>query len=199
MSMLTAQPAHRAPATQVHGNSMHPKVRAVLERGLGSEWNSAEVQELLGLSERATQYLFSMGALHITRYPSKNTAKTVRRTTGLSLLLYLVKNSDEITEADAQPIVKKVLPLLTNQILEGVAGACKALISARSGVLVAVKPAAESAPTEESAPGTATQPPRTPRPRPDPYAGMAELFPAHEAGEPKDTATPNATPEPHIP
>ena len=192
--MLTAQPAHRAPATQVHGNSMHPKVRAVLERGLGSEWNSAEVQELLGLSERATQYLFSMGALHITRYPSKNTAKTVRRTTGLSLLLYLVK----ITEADAQPIVKKVLPLLTDQLLEGVAGACKALISARSGVLVAVKPAAESAPAEESAPGTAAQP-RTPRPRPDPYAGMAELFPAASAGEPTANATSNALPEPHIP
>jgi len=177
--MISVQPSHRAPAQQVHGNSMHPKVRAVLERGLGTEWTSADVQDLLGLSDRAAHYLFSSGMLHITRYPSKNTAKTIRRTTGLSLLFYLIQNSDEITEEDALTIIKKVLPLLTNQILEGVMGACKALINARSSMLVAVKPAAENPKQAEAS---------TPRPtKADPYAGMAELFPAHETGAPKNT------------
>lgn len=173
--MITAQPANRAPAQQVHGNSMHPKVRAVLDRGLGTEWTSADVQELLGLSERSAHYLFENGLLHTSRYPTKETTyKAVRRTTGLSLLLYLLEYSDEITEADVQPIIKKVLPLLTNQILEGVAGACKALINARSGLLVAVKPAATETPEQAEK--------RTPRPKADPYAGMAELFPADDAG-----------------
>lgn len=185
--MISVQPSHRAPAQQVHGNSMHPKVRAVLERGLGTEWTSADVQDLLGLSDRAAHYLFSSGMLHITRYPSKNTTKTIRRTTGLSLLFYLIQNSDEITEDDAQPIIKKVLPLLTNQILEGVVGACKALISARSSLLMAVKPneapaAAKPAPTPapKSAAAAASN---------APLMQQAELFPAHETGAPQNHTT----------
>ena len=158
---------------------MHPKVRAVLDRGLSHEWTVSEVQALLGMSLRSTQYLFDSDMLRISMYPARGEKGITRFTTGLSLLLYLLEHSDEITEADAQPIIKKVLPLLTNQILEGVAGACKALINARSGLLVAVKPAA--AETAEQAAK------RTARPRADPYAGMPELFPADDAGEPKDT------------
>lgn len=180
--MITAQPSHRAPAQQVHGNSMHPKVRAVLDRGLGAEWTSGDVQELLGFSERSTLYLFENGLLHTSRYPTRETPyKAVRRTTGLSLLLYILTYSDEITEADVQPIIKKVLPLLTDHILEGVIGACKALIHSRSGMLVAVKPAPET-PQQEPKPAA--------RPKADPYAGMPDLFPAHDAGAPKTTTTP---------
>ncbi|WP_395735140.1 hypothetical protein [Prosthecobacter sp.] len=177
--MITAQPSHRAPAQQVHGNSMHPKVRAVLDRGLGAEWTLGEVEELLGVSRRSAQYLFDSHLLAITRYPAKAASgRTIRSTLGLSLLVYLIKYSDEFTEADAQPIIKKVLPLLTNQILEGIIGACKALINARSSLLVAVKPAPEK-PQQEPKPAA--------RPKADPYAGMPDLFPAHDAGAPKTT------------
>lgn len=178
--MITAQPSHRAPAQQVHGNSMHPKVRAVLERGLDYEWSSKEVKDLLRIDVRSAQQLMNGPHLRSFAHPTKLTEKAVRRVTGLSLLLYLLKHSDEITEADAQPIIKKVLPLLSNQILEGISGACRALINARSSMLVAVKHAEGGMPNAEGG----TPKPQTPRPKADPYAGMAELFPAHEAGEP---------------
>lgn len=137
--MITVQPSHAAPAQQVHGLSMHPKVRAILEKGLAHEWTTKDVSELLGFSERSARHLFESPMLRITRYPAKSENGTTRCCTGLSLLLYLLEHSEEITEADAQPILKKVLPLLTDQILEGVIGACRAIIAKRSGMLVVVK------------------------------------------------------------
>lgn len=170
---ITVQPASRAPAQQVHGNSMHPKVRAVLDRGLGAEWTPAEVQGLLKLSMRSAQNLFDSPLLRTSAYPAKNECNTRRYTSGLSLLLYLLAHSDEITEADAQPIIKKVLPLLTNQILEGVMGACKALIHKRSGLLVAVK--------QEEAPAAAKPAPKAAPASTEPLMKQPELFPAHQA------------------
>lgn len=168
--MITVQPSHAAPAQQVHGLSMHPKVRAILDKGLTHEWTSKEVEELLGLSLRACQYLFSSGLLRITRYPAKSENGTTRCCTGLSLLLYLLEHSEEITEADAQPILKKVLPLLTDQILEGVIGACRAIIGKRSGMLVVVK--TEDKETGRRADGEA-KPPHARRVRSN-VIGMAE-------------------------
>lgn len=173
--MITAQPSHRAPAKQVHGNSMQPKVRAVLDRGLNHEWTSKEVKDLLNVDVRSAQQLMNGSHLRSFAHPTKRTEKAMRRVTGLSLLLYLIKYSDEITEADAQPIIKKVLPLLTNQILEGVIGACKALINSRSGLLVVVKDEA-----------TPKAPPSS---KAAPLMQQPELFPAHDAGAPKTTTT----------
>jgi hypothetical protein len=139
MTTITVQPSHAAPAQQVHGLSMHPKVRAILEKGLAHEWTTKDVSDLLGFSERSARHLFESPMLRITRYPAKSENGTTRCCTGLSLLLYLLEHSEEITEADAQPILKKVLPLLTDQILEGVIGACRAIIAKRGGMLVVVK------------------------------------------------------------
>lgn len=138
---LTVQPSHAAPPQQVHGNSMHPKVRRVLERGLAHEWTTKEVEELLKLSPRSCQYLFECGLLAVTRYPAKNENGTKRTCTGLSLLIYLLKYSDEITEADALPAMKKLLPMLTDTMLEGVIGAAREIIRKRQTVLVVVKQA----------------------------------------------------------
>lgn len=188
MPAIKIQTASKAPAAQVHGNSMLPKVRAVLDRGLGTEWSSGDVQELLGMSERSALYLFENGLLHTSRYPTKEGPyKAIRRTSGLSLLIYILNHSDEITEADAQPIIKKVLPLLTDQILEGVIGACRSLISKRSGVLVAVKQPEAKTVSDTATPalaetatlahsGTVT------RTKADPYAGTPDLFSSTSAG-----------------
>ena len=177
--MISALPAHRVPAEQVHGNSMHPKVRAVLDRGLGKEWNYKELAELLGISTRAAQYLMNTGHLRVSGHPTKETGRSLRRSSGLSVLLYLITHSEEITEADAQPILKKVLPLCTDQILEGVIAACRALISKRSGMLVVVKPAQEARP---KAPARETA---------KPLFIQAEFFPAPHA---EPTANPNPSP-----
>jgi len=147
--MITAQPAHRVPAPMVHGNSMLPKMRAVLDRGLHAEWTSKDLVELLGISERGAQYLMNGPHLKGYTHPTRESDVAVRRASGLSVLLYILKHSDEITEADVLPVMKKMLPLLTDQILEGVMGACRAIISKRSGLLVAVKgdaPAAAAKP-----------------------------------------------------
>lgn len=197
--MITVQPSHRAPANQVHGNSMHPKVRAVLDRGLNHEWSSKEVKDLLNVDVRSAQQLMNGTHLRSFAHPTKRTEKAIRRVTGLSLLLYLIKYSDEISEADAQPIIKKVLPLLTNQILEGVMGACKALIHSRSSLMVVVKPAAETPEPPKAASGMTNNecgtPTRSARPhKADPYAGMAELFPIDETGAPKTTTATTTTP-----
>ena len=145
--MITAMPSHAAPADQVHGNSMHGKVRAVLDRGLDAEWSSKEVAGLLGLDLRGAQYLMcNPELLKSFGHPTKS-ERSLRRTTGLSLLIYILKHSDEITAEDALPITKKVLPLLTDAHLEGVVAAAKAIIQKRRTVIVAVKPAAAAAPT----------------------------------------------------
>lgn len=180
--MITAQPSHRAPAQQVHGNSMQPKVRAVLERGLDYEWSSKEVKDLLRIDVRSAQQLMNGPHLRSFAHPTKMSDKAVRRVTGLGLLLYLIKYSDEITEADAQPIIKKVLPLLTNQILEGVMGACKALIHSRSSLLVIVK--------QDEAPAAAKPAPKAAAPAGnEPLMQQPELFPAHETGAPQNHTT----------
>lgn len=167
--MITVQPSHTAPAQQVHGLSMHPKVRAILDKGLAHEWTTKDVSDLLGFSERSARHLFNSTMLRITRYPAKNESNTVQSCTGLSLLLYLLEHSEEITEADAQPILKKVLPLLTDQILEGVIGACRAIIAKRGGMLVVVKGEDKETRRQGDKESQAARPPR-----PKNVIGMAE-------------------------
>ena len=161
--MITAQSSHSAPAKQVHGNSMHRKVRAVLDRGLDHEWSSKEVSDLLGMELRSAQQLMSSVHLKCFAHPTKNTERGVRRTTGLSLLIYLIRHSDEMTEADALPALKKLLPLLTDIMLEGVIGAARAIIQKRQRVLVVVKEAdpqaaalPQTAPTKAASKAPAT-------------------------------------------
>jgi len=173
----TVQPSHRAPAEQVHGNSLHPKVQAVLTRGLMQEWDYKSIAALLEISERSSHNLMESGLLNVSRYPAKSLNGCTRRASGLSLLLYLLTHSDEITAEDAQPILKKVLPLLTDSILEGVIAACRALINKRSGVLVVVKPA--SAPPQDG--GTAARRPPG-KAKSLTYGDMPDLFPATHAG-----------------
>ena len=137
--MITVQPSSSVPPEQVHGLSMHPKVRAVLARGLDEEWTPKDVAELLGMSLRTAQCLFGTGQIHCGRYQGQPGVKTLHRCIGMSVLLYIIDHTDELNQADAVAVLKKLLPLLTDAVLEGVAGACKALISKRSGVLVVVK------------------------------------------------------------
>lgn len=137
--MVTIQPAHKAPANTVHGNSMQAKFRAVLERGLSAEWTSHELRDLLGISERSAQELLSGPLLKSYAHPTKGSEQGRRRASGLAVLLYLTRFSDEITAEDVLPALKKMLPLLTDAVLEGVISACKALISKRSGMPVIVK------------------------------------------------------------
>lgn len=176
--MLTVASSHRAPAHAVHGNSMHAKIREVLDKGLHHEWDAKSFATLTGLSERSALYIFERGEfLNVSRYPAKSLNGCLRRASGLSVLLYLVNHSDEITAEDVLPALKKMLPLLTDAVLEGVSAACKALIARRSGMPVIVK----------------TTPPK-PRPQQaDLFAGMPELFtPAPDgAGE---TTTPKPKP-----
>jgi|GEM_PF-3379301 len=176
----TVQPSHRAPAEQVHGNSLHPKVQAVLVKGLMQEWDYKSIAALLEISERSSHNLMESGLLNVSRYPAKSLNGCTRRASGLSLLLYLLTHSDEITAEDAQPILKKVLPLLTDSILEGVIAACRSLIIKRSGVLVVVvKPASIGAPPQDGGTAARRPPGKAPALK---YGDMPDLFPATHAG-----------------
>lgn len=119
---------------------MHPKVRAVLDKGLHHEWTSKDVAELLGIGLRTAQNLFQSEHLRTSDYPTNpNTDGGMRRASGLSLLLYILKHAEELQEADVIAALKKALPLLTDSMLEGVIGAAKAIIQARQGMLVVLK------------------------------------------------------------
>lgn len=155
---LTIQPARTAPVDQVHGLSMHPKIRTVLDKGLAHEYDFKEFAALTGLSERSAHNLFERGEfIRVTRYPAKSVNGCKRRVTGLSVLLYLLEHSDEITAADARPIIKKVLPLMTDALLERVISAAQALIRERAGLPVIVK-----ADEHPAAAGVSTPPPKRP-------------------------------------
>jgi AraC-like DNA-binding protein len=138
--MLTIRPAKDAPAHAVHGLSMQPKIRAVLDKGLEHEYDFKEFAQLTGLSERSVHNLFERGQyIKVSRYPAKSVNGCKRRVSGLSVLCYLIEHSDEITEADTRPIMKKVLPLMTDALLERVINAAQALIRERAGLPVIVK------------------------------------------------------------
>ena len=150
---LTIQPAKDAPAHAVHGLSMHPKIREVLDKGLGHEYDFKEFSALTGLSERSAHNLFERGEyIKVSRYPAKSLNGCKRRVSGLSVLCYLIEHSDEITEADTRPILKKVLPLMTDGMLERVITAAQALIRERAGLPVIVKTEGEERRAESGEP-----------------------------------------------
>lgn len=130
-----------APHGQVHGLTMHPKVRAVIARGLDHEWNAHELAELLGVRVRSMQIALEKGTIKTSRYPSANGTRFHRRALGVSVLMYLLDHSDEITAADVLPIIKHALPLLNDDRVRQIIAAGEALLKAREDLPVVVKSA----------------------------------------------------------
>lgn len=147
------QPAKHAPAEQVHGLSMHPKVRAALAKGAHHEWNAKDIAELLGVGMRTAQYMLEQGHIKSTGYQGRGThQKKHRRALTLSVVNYLLEHAEEITAADGLPIIKTLLPLLPDAVLQGIIAASQALINRRASLPVVVKTEAVAAPATARAP-----------------------------------------------
>lgn len=132
MNAVIAQ-ASTAKAHQVHPQSFHPQVRAVLKRGADHLWPVKEIAQLLDLSERAVQLMLENGVLDSTSYPTrKNVCSRTRKVRSGSLLLYLVKNSTEMSEADLIASLGIILDQLPTSVLTQMVGYLQQKIARRA-------------------------------------------------------------------
>jgi hypothetical protein len=116
--IATITPASTVKPQQIHPLSYSPKIRAVLKAGADREWEVKDIAALLNLSERAVQEMIHDGTMASTAYPTKPAQqKPRRRVSAGSLLLYMVRNSTELSEADVLGALSVILDQLPSTIL----------------------------------------------------------------------------------
>jgi hypothetical protein len=133
------RPASTVKPQQVHALSYHPQIRKVLKGGPDKMWDVKEIMDLIGFRERAVQEMLANGTLDNTSYPTTKTVQRPRRRARAgSLLLYLVKNSSEMSEADTLGSLGVILDQLPSSVLTQLISYLQKKVAARASQPVLV-------------------------------------------------------------
>lgn len=115
---LSIQPAKTAKPHEHHALSNHPLIRAVLKRGPDFLWAVKDIMAITQLTERPVQEMLADGVISTITLPTnKGGSKPRRKCTSSSLLLYLLKNSSEVPEAETLGALDIILSHLPDRLL----------------------------------------------------------------------------------
>ena len=138
---LSIQPSKTAPAHEHHALSHHPLIRVVLKKGPNFLWSVKDIMEATQLTERTVQEMLADGVISTitlnTRKESHN-SKPRRKCTSGSLLIYLLKNSQEVPEAETLGALDIILGQLNDRILKLLLDHIPKLIASRASRAVIV-------------------------------------------------------------
>lgn len=147
---LSIQPAKTAPAHEHHALSHHPLIRAVLKKGPSFLWTVKDIMEITQLTERPVQEMLSDGVISTISLPTRKdsyNSKPRRKCTSGSLLIYLLKNSQEVPEAETLGALDIILGQLNDRILKLLLDHIPKLIASRaSRAVIVCKDAAPQVP-----------------------------------------------------
>lgn len=143
----TITPQRAATAAETHPLSHHPVVQKLLAAGPDKQWRSEDVAELLGLTTRSVALLCEARELGWTHYKVRqSSSKRIcrnRRITTHSLLIYVLRNSQEVPVKDMLDAWSACFPRLPLATLEAMNNALGQIIARRkkSGApVVCVRP-----------------------------------------------------------